>query len=94
MAFGILVPGRGIEPTSDWKCEVSTTGPSAIFLNLDIVKFNFLQVLKQLAMFLGVRVYILNVYIPFRNALRKDKPVHWAQAPRLLGLGRVRGNQG
>ena len=56
MAFGILVPGRGIEPTSDWKCEVSTTGPSAIFLNLDIVKFNFLQVLKQLAMFLGVRV--------------------------------------
>ena len=35
-------------------------------------------------------IYILSVYIPFRNALRKDEPVHWAQVPRLLGLGRVR----
>lgn len=38
-------------------------------------------------MFLGMSVYILNVYIPFRNALRKDEPVHWDQVPRQLGLG-------
>ena len=38
-------------------------------------------------MFLGMSVYILNVYIPFRNALRKDEPVHWDQVPRLLRLG-------
>lgn len=45
-------------------------------------------------MFLGVSVYILNVYIPFRNALRKDKPVHWAQAPRLLGLEGLEATKG